>query len=176
MKCLLCDSDLHELQLHGGHLEQCPDCGGIWLDRGELDAIVDAEDGDVRWMDLDLWSEALEAGENVSHRQCPNGHGPLAILRYGKSKVEVEVCPTCGGIWLDAGELDKIIEYLDAQAVSLSLPGYIRESLAEAKELVAGGKGFASEWKDLKAVLRMARIRLAVDHPAVAALLKSLPR
>jgi uncharacterized protein len=25
------------------HLEQCPDCRGIWLDRGELDRLIDAE-------------------------------------------------------------------------------------------------------------------------------------
>jgi len=26
------------------------------------------------------------------------------------SGVEVEVCPACGGIFLDAGELDKVLE------------------------------------------------------------------
>jgi Zn-finger nucleic acid-binding protein len=27
----------------GVHLEQCRDCRGIWLDRGELDRLIDAE-------------------------------------------------------------------------------------------------------------------------------------
>ena len=176
MKCLSCEGDLRDLRLDVVHLEQCAHCGGLWLDRGELDSLVDAEDSDVRWMDMDLWGEALGVGGSVSHRSCPNGHGSLAALTYGKSNIVVDVCPTCGGVWLDAGEFEKIVAYLDEQAESLSLPGYIRESLAEAKELVTGREGRASDWKDLKAVLRMMRLRLAVDHPAIAAILKSLPR
>jgi hypothetical protein len=176
MKCLSCEGELRQLQAGQTRIEQCAGCGGTWLDRGELDAIVDSKDDDVRWEDLDLWGKAFDLSAVLSHRVCPNGHGHLATLRYGESDIEVDVCPTCGGVWLDAGELDKIVHYLDAQAVSLSLPGYIRESLAEAKDLITGHEGLVSEWKDLRAVLRMMRLRLAVDHPTIAAILKSLPR
>jgi len=176
MKCLSCEGNLRDLHLDDAHLERCPGCGGIWLDHGELDHIVDAEDEDVRWMEIDLWREALEMGGSISPRKCPNGHGHLATLTYGKSKIEVDVCPICGGVWLDGGELEKIVAYLDEQAESLSLPEYIRESLKQAKELLSGREGRVSEWKDLRAVLRMMRLRLAVDHPAVAAIVKSLPR
>lgn len=176
MKCLLCESVLNGAELDATHVEHCPGCGGIWLDHGELDGLVAAEDEDVRWMEMDLWGDALEVRGSVSQRECPNGHGRLAALMYGKSDIEVDVCPICGGVWLDAGELEKIVDYLTDKATSLSLPGYIQESLAEAKELISGGRGRASEWKDLKAVLRMMRMRLAVDHPAIAAIVKSLPR
>ena len=176
MKCLSCEGNLRDLHLDAAHLERCPGCGGIWLDQGELDRLVDAEDEDVRWMDLDLWREARQVRGSVSHRECLNGHGPLVALTYGDSDIKVDVCRTCGGVWLDAGELQKIVAYLNEQAASLSLPGYIQESLAQAKELVTGGEGRVSEWKDLRAVLRMMRFRLAVDHPAIAAVLKSLPR
>ena len=30
--------------------------------------------------------------------------------------VEIDYCPKCRGVWLDRGELDKIIEKADAQA------------------------------------------------------------
>ena len=43
---------------------------------------------------------------------CPNGHAALQIAeRHG---VEIDYCPECRGVWLDRGELDKIIERAEA--------------------------------------------------------------
>ena len=40
--------------------------------------------------------------------QCPNdGETLLMTERVG---VEIDYCPTCRGVWLDRGELDKILE------------------------------------------------------------------
>lgn len=40
--------------------------------------------------------------------KCPIDGTPLVMTeRYG---VEIDYCPTCRGVWLDRGELDKIIE------------------------------------------------------------------
>lgn len=40
--------------------------------------------------------------------ECPRCRVPLSMSeRHG---VEVDYCPQCRGVWLDRGELDKIIE------------------------------------------------------------------
>ena len=39
---------------------------------------------------------------------CPKCGQKLAAENYGK--VEVDVCPACKGLWLDANELENIIE------------------------------------------------------------------
>lgn len=39
---------------------------------------------------------------------CPIDNTPLAITE--RQGVEIDYCPQCRGIWLDRGELDKIIE------------------------------------------------------------------
>jgi Zn-finger nucleic acid-binding protein len=39
---------------------------------------------------------------------CPNCNVPLAMSE--KQGVEIDYCPQCRGIWLDRGELNKIIE------------------------------------------------------------------
>ncbi len=40
--------------------------------------------------------------------QCPKCNEPLALAkRHG---VEIDYCPKCRGVWLDRGELDKIID------------------------------------------------------------------
>lgn len=39
---------------------------------------------------------------------CPVDQSPLVMSeRHG---IEIDYCPTCRGVWLDRGELDKIIE------------------------------------------------------------------
>jgi Zn-finger nucleic acid-binding protein len=40
--------------------------------------------------------------------KCPIDETPLVIT--DRSGVEIDYCPTCRGVWLDRGELDKIIE------------------------------------------------------------------
>ena len=40
--------------------------------------------------------------------KCPIDGTPLAIA--DRAGVEIDYCPQCRGVWLDRGELDKIIE------------------------------------------------------------------
>ena len=40
--------------------------------------------------------------------QCPND-GTVLVMSE-RSGIEIDYCPTCRGVWLDRGELDKIIE------------------------------------------------------------------
>lgn len=40
MKCPNCGARLEVAQRHGIEIDYCPECRGIWLDRGELDKII----------------------------------------------------------------------------------------------------------------------------------------
>jgi Zn-finger nucleic acid-binding protein len=40
--------------------------------------------------------------------KCPVCHTGLMMLE--RQGVEIDYCPTCRGVWLDRGELDKVIE------------------------------------------------------------------
>jgi Zn-finger nucleic acid-binding protein len=44
-----------------------------------------------------------------------------ALVMSERSGIEIDYCPTCRGVWLDRGELDKIIER-SAQQQPLSSP------------------------------------------------------
>lgn len=44
--------------------------------------------------------------------QCPNCHVDLVMA--DRSGVEIDYCPRCRGVWLDRGELDKILERANA--------------------------------------------------------------
>ena len=44
--------------------------------------------------------------------QCPSDGADLLMAeRHG---VEIDYCPECRGVWLDRGELDKIIEHVES--------------------------------------------------------------
>ena len=53
----------------------------------------------------------------------PTATGPMAcpvdgatLVMSERSGIEIDYCPTCRGVWLDRGELDKIIERSEASA------------------------------------------------------------
>lgn len=58
--------------------------------------------------------------------QCPVCDEKLrTIERLG---VELDICPSCKGIWLDRGELDKILEMDRAAGRPEAAPAEVRES------------------------------------------------
>lgn len=44
---------------------------------------------------------------------CPTCKTPLTMSE--RQGIEIDYCPTCRGVWLDRGELDKIIERSSAE-------------------------------------------------------------
>ncbi len=47
-------------------------------------------------------------------RVCPKCDVPLFLVHF--KNIEVDVCPTCRGIWLDAGELEELLRQTGAGA------------------------------------------------------------
>ncbi len=43
MKCPACDETLTMTERQGIEIDSCPQCRGVWLDRGELDKILERE-------------------------------------------------------------------------------------------------------------------------------------
>lgn len=52
----------------------------------------------------------------VAAMPCPVCQVPLAMS--DRQGIEIDYCPQCRGIWLDRGELDKIIERSATQAAA----------------------------------------------------------
>jgi uncharacterized protein len=47
MKCPKCNQHLVMSERHGVEIDYCPECRGVWLDRGELDKILERSSGEV---------------------------------------------------------------------------------------------------------------------------------
>ena len=60
----------------------------------------------------------MRSQEEVAAMQCPVCRVPLAMS--DRQGLEIDYCPQCRGVWLDRGELDKIIERSAPQAAAPS--------------------------------------------------------
>lgn len=52
--------------------------------------------------------------------KCPLDSEDLVMSERGG--VEIDYCPRCRGVWLDRGELDKIIDHMERGAASPAAP------------------------------------------------------
>jgi Zn-finger nucleic acid-binding protein len=43
MTCPKCNGEMRSYERNGVTVDQCPDCRGLFLDRGELERLIDAE-------------------------------------------------------------------------------------------------------------------------------------
>lgn len=118
MTCPACGRDLSHLDAGSGlFLDVCDGgCGGIWFDNHELQQFDEAAERQASPVfDVTGDAPATIAGK----RSCPRCAGQK-LRRHWYSvarQVEVDECPSCGGNWLDAGELQKIrAEFADADA------------------------------------------------------------
>lgn len=78
--------------------------------------------------------------------KCPNCN--VSLVMADRSGIEIDYCPECRGVWLDRGELDKIIErsstnvkivqsdnYSDKQRYSTNQEGQFRKKKGLLGEL-----------------------------------------
>lgn len=81
-------------------LDECSKCHGIFLDKNELKKLT----GDA---DLNKYLRDMVGYDVDSKLLCPSCGG-LMDAEHVRG-VEVEVCLTCFGLWLDQGELDALV-------------------------------------------------------------------
>lgn len=63
--------------------------------------------------------------------KCPTDGTPLVMSE--RSGVEIDYCPHCRGVWLDRGELDKIIERSAVPAPAAPQQAYDGDDRQRAK-------------------------------------------
>jgi Zn-finger nucleic acid-binding protein len=117
--CPRCGTPLAATSYEGIDLETCGRCQGRWLYADDLKALVDTpsdhtaftEDGAGRQAPGFGGPPAAERG----YLACPACGAAMEHVNYaGDSGTLIDRCPGCGGIWLDAGELEKAREAVQA--------------------------------------------------------------
>lgn len=106
MKCLNCSESLVALEIRDFEVDTCLECGGIWLDTGELEMLLGKS----------LPANLLkgEKSHGKSKRNCPVCSRKMETIILGdETATELDSCRLGHGLWFDRGELDIVAAYLD---------------------------------------------------------------
>jgi Zn-finger nucleic acid-binding protein len=108
MNCPACKNAMITLELADVEIDHCVDCGGIWLDAGELELLMD-DPVKARHL-LDSFHEDPTVVE--APRQCPICRKKMAKIVVGPSqpRLLIDKCRRSDGLWFDKGELQGILE------------------------------------------------------------------
>jgi Zn-finger nucleic acid-binding protein len=110
MHCVVCKNPMVTLELDQVEIDYCPSCGGIWLDAGELEALLEDSAAAGRLLQA---TSALTRGE-TGPRRCPICRKRMHTATIpAPSPVELDCCPRRDGIWFDRGELEDVVRFIE---------------------------------------------------------------
>lgn len=172
MECPVCKKTLEKAILSNIEVDYCPKCFGTWFDNDELRQIKDKKDPKLNWLDVDLWRDIKKFDISRGYLLCPQCRMPLYEVQYDNSKVRVDLCNLCKGIWLDRGEFKKIIKYLKEKADYEILYNFSKNLSEEFGEIFIGPEKLRSEVLDFLTLLEMLRYKLYIQHPYITETIK----
>ena len=148
MKCPRDGSEL-ETRTYEAKIEidACASCAGMWLDKGELEAIQDARENDYRRTLENLPDTVKRSINEVAQMQtapihCLKCNAELETREYAYcSQIIIDTCPEGCGIWLDAGEIQALEKFFErTQATAADVIPLRYRLWATLNDLFRGGK------------------------------------
>jgi len=178
MECPNCRHNLETVEISGIHVDRCPNCQGIWFDKNELRVLKDRQDnGDYHWLNVDLWRDIDKFRARRQQRyKCPKDGNLLTTVHYGESKVAVDICSMCHGMWLDHEEYREIIRYLEETVDSSTASDYLKDVRNEFVEVFEGRESPLGALQDIGKILYLLEVRFTVEHPTLAQMMTAFPR
>ncbi|MGH9458789.1 MAG: zf-TFIIB domain-containing protein [Thermoanaerobaculia bacterium] len=109
MRCPRDGSDLGEREFEGVGVLMCPQCGGLFLDRGELNKLGGETVGDLEFSTLE--GDTHQHPDEWGVASCPRDGTEMEKVEFViETNIILDHCPRCHGFWLDGRELARINE------------------------------------------------------------------
>ena len=110
MICPKCKDAMVTLELNNVEIDRCFGCGGVWLDEGELELLLCGS----KLGEEILFSILPQKKTREKPVKCPICRKKMTKIISGRSEsVILDKCEREHGIWLDGGELEKILYMAD---------------------------------------------------------------
>lgn len=114
MSCPTCQKPLVQKTLHGQQIDQCKDCNSMWVDEGELTAILRLIDS-ARQPPVPVSNAAsisLQRQLEMESIDCPACMTEIQPSVYAyDSGIVVHRCKQCRGTWLATATLSEMADY-----------------------------------------------------------------
>ena len=105
MNCPACRSPLKSVTSNGITLDVCTkSCGGVWFDAKELEKF-DLLAHDIQEQIVRPIPVSQVVVDRSKARNCPVCPNTVLAQIETSHEIETDQCLSCGGIWLDLGEL-----------------------------------------------------------------------
>ncbi len=105
--CPVCREPMVAYELEGVEIDRCLECGGTWLDAGELETLTELAGADAAELARAL---AGRGWARRTRRRCPRCPRRLTEFQIGEQeRIEVDRCPADHGLWFDRGEMEAVI-------------------------------------------------------------------
>jgi len=112
MKCPRTGTEMKQIEIGGVKVDYSEACGGVWLDNYELMKFDEVHESAGEELAALTAAPGKIPYDPSARLNCPKDPDFVMARRFHSARAEVEIdeCPLCGGIWLDAGELKRIRE------------------------------------------------------------------
>ncbi len=105
MRCPKCsDIEMLAFAFQGIEIDRCTRCDGVWLDKDELDTILERELGAA--IEMVSFTSAPQS-DDLAPAHCHRCDRAMMDL-VGAADVRFEWCEGCDGVFFDKGELTVI--------------------------------------------------------------------
>lgn len=127
--CVRCNSVLDKTTVAAIEVDLCPSCGGVWLDKGELERLNRVPREAVEGLRHAL-TGGEQAGLSPTQTACPVCPGKLTEVKLGR--VQIDCCTKCRGVFIDKGEFDAALAAVKGTTVDsvLALASQVAQAQA----------------------------------------------
>jgi Zn-finger nucleic acid-binding protein len=124
-------SPLTETTVHDVQVPLCTTCGGMFLDRGELNRIAEPTAGDLEFSSVDR--DTFDHQDEYGPIECPRDSGVMMrkVEFLMATNIILDYCDRCFGFWVDGRELARInaeVKDLNEAARTVEDPALVRLS------------------------------------------------
>lgn len=118
--CPSCKGRLYNKDWKNIHLDVCiKGCHGIWFDYNELQAVEKSDNLDNIDKEFEGTCQKQTCVKTALHsdsdRLCPKDKQVMQRYEWNiGSGIVMDTCPACQGIWLDVGELECFVSYVQS--------------------------------------------------------------
>ena len=107
LQCPRCIKKMRKQRHARAVIDHCEECSGNFFDEGEMLAVLGKS------ADPEVWARSnRKLTPSASDISCPRCHKRMQLHPLGVEghEVDIDLCISCGGIWLDGGEIDHVMQ------------------------------------------------------------------
>jgi Zn-finger nucleic acid-binding protein len=165
LPCPRCKESLQALRLGTTTVRECAACGGLWLDPATLQKLCDArEEHAIVVSTLAARVPTQPAPETVRYIPCPRCSKLMNRVNFAKaSGVVMDVCKA-DGVWLDRGELQRVVDFVEQGGLSVARERERQELVEERHRLDAAKAAGAATMPAFGGGLTISTTRRVSSH------------